>query len=589
MAGTKRRSPGFSADDLFGELRREVQEDRPAYMSLIRLITAGGRLPYEDGSASLTERERHLLHEVMSDERLRLSTPSARDSDLFVAYSRQGKVSLLLRDELDETPEADLLAAVRVGEAARERAEERYTVWWQEELLEQRELDRTLFAWEREGTLTERLGQVIDWVDRVETVFVYVGRRIFSRSDAASNTLLRDGTLMGLAGLPVAHWSQADRLFVAATHLLFTTGGPICLEEFNGRQLSALGLRAWLVSRLRGYAASLGVLVRSDLAGRPLEELAAQAASLRTAVDLSGTVRFRRVSGPVFGKREVLAEVPVSERAYARLPPTLSSLARGIPAMEENTGLSAEEAVSRAARELACGGGDVEGLLTLIVMAAVRDLRADYGMTSAVRDLTRLRDTAPDRTSGALALRKPEFFCCVLPHPGFAGSRTEPELLTLLWSVSQRMQYNRWHFVPGNFTRAEVPARRHYFFPPTMPDLAEHSDLWHGGHVAAGVRYSIRAPGAQLWRQPLSVGGNQYRGGYDIRVVRTEGPPFSRGDLWSAVRYSGLVDAFWRALARLDRPPVISGFGKDWYSSGAWKRYLEPGSVDRPLISESLR
>ncbi|AWK12269.1 hypothetical protein SSP531S_38160 [Streptomyces spongiicola] len=589
MAGGGRRSTGLSAGDLFRDLRREVREDRPAYTVLVRLITLGGRLPYEDGAAGLTERERHLLHEVMGDERLRLSAPSARDGDVFVAYSRQGKLSLLLRDELDELPDADILAAMRVGEAARERAEERHTAWRQEERLEQRELDRILRAWEREGRLTERLGQVTDWVERVETVLLYVGRRIYSRSDAASNTLLRDGILEGLAGVPVADWPRADRLFVAAAHLLFTAGGPVCFEEFNGRQLSALGLRRWLVSRLRGYAGALGVPVRPDTAGRPLQDLAAEAAALRTAVHASGALCFRRISAPAFGKREILAGVPAAERAHDRLPAALAGLGRGIPALANPTGLPAEALVSRAAAELALGGGDAEELLALIVMAAVLDLRADYGMSSAVRDLTRLGAAAPDRISGVLALRRPDFFCCVLPHPGFAGRRPEHELVTLLWSVSQRMQYNRWHFVPGNFTRAEVPARRHYFLPPTMPDLAEHADLWHGGHVAAGVRHSIRAPGAQLWREPLSVGGNHYRGGYDIRVARTGGPPFTRADLWTAVRYSGLVDAFWRGLACLERPPVISGFGGDWYRSGAWKRYVERGRGGRLPSAEPAR
>lgn len=588
-AGAGRRSPGFGADDLIRELRRAVGEDLPAYVPLVRLITVGGRLPFADGSASLTERERHLLHEVMSDERLRLSGPAAPDGDLYVACSRQGRVSLLLPDELDEVPGADVLATLRVGEPARERAEERHTLWRQEELLEQRELDRILHAWERQGTLAERLGQVVDWVDRVETVLVHIGRRVYSRSDAASNTLLRDGALAALFGRPVADWSQADRLFVTAAHLLFTAGGPVCFEEFNGRQLSALGLRTWLVSRLRGYAAALDVPVPSDAAGRPLQELAANAASLRTAVDRSDTARFRRISAVAFGKREALARMPVAERSHARLPATLAELARDLPAMADPAGAPGEVVVSRAAGELAAAGGDVEELLALIVMAAVRDLRADYGMTSAVRDLTRLGAAAFDRTSGVLALHKPDFFCCVLPHPGFAARRPEPELVTLLWSVSQRMQYNRWHFVPGNFDRAEIPAGRHYFFPPTMPDLAEHADLRHGGHVAAGVRYSIRAPGAQLWREPLSVGGNRYRGGYDIRVVRTDGPPFTRGDLWTAVRYSGLIDAFWRALARTDRPPVISGFGKDWYRSGEWKRYLAPGSAGRPSVPAPAR
>jgi hypothetical protein len=72
------------------------------------------------------------------------------------------------------------------------------------------------------------------------------------------------------------------------------------------------------------------------------------------------------------------------------------------------------------------------------------------------------------------------------------------------------MMFNRWHFVPGQFDRAEIPLNRHYFFPPQVPDIAEHSEHRHGGHISARVRYSIRAPGAQVWREPFHVFGHGY-------------------------------------------------------------------------------
>jgi hypothetical protein len=514
----------------------------------------------------------------MGKEQVRMRPASSRDCDVLVAYSPQGKLSLLSRDELGTVPAEELVGGLQLGTAALERAAEAHEAWWAAERHEREGLEEMLATWQADGSLPARVRQVADWVDRVETVLIYIGRQVYSRSDAGSNTLLRGGILDGLACRPLASWTSGERLLVAAAHVLFRAGRSIRFEEFNGRQLSAVSLRSWLVDRWRRYAAAAGEPVPADLATRPAAVLAGQIAELSTAVDNSGWLRFRRISGITFAKREVIAPVPLRRRSHEVLPVTLAQLTEDEPAVEVRDGTAAEQVISDAIRRLAGTPSEdtptrVEALLAAIVAAAVRDLAADYGMSSAIRDLTRLMDTPQGCLSKVLDLRKPDFFCCALPHPELARARTEPEITRLLWTVAQRMQYNRWHFVPGNFDRADIPAQRHYFFPPTMPDIAEHSDLWHGGHVAASVRYSIRAPGAQLWRPPLMMGGNSFRGGYDIRVVRMRGCPFTRDDLWTAVRYSGLVDAFWRTLATLPSPPVISAFGREWYKSAGWRTF----------------
>src|SRR5207302_84405 len=112
------------------------------------------------------------------------------------------------------------------------------------------------------------------------------------------------------------------------------------------------------------------------------------------------------------------------------------------------------------------------------------------------------------------------FFCCVLPNPRLLTQLTSDALSKMLYRVAARMQFNRWHFLAGNFERASVPISRHYFYPPLVPDLTIWSDQRHAGHALAGVRYAVRVPGPPMDRQPLIVGGNSYRGFYDIRLVR---------------------------------------------------------------------
>ncbi|MDQ1041572.1 hypothetical protein QFZ75_008074 [Streptomyces sp. V3I8] len=587
--------PGTSARDLFARARLGVLADRPAYVTLLGLLTLGGRVPYGDAVESLTVMERSVLEQIIGDEALRLRPPApnegarsdaSRRRELLVAYSPQGRLSLLDLPEKASPDTGDVIARLPLPAPVWERAEETYLAWRIAEGHQQAQLDTALHHWEAAGSLPARVRQAADWTDHVETVLVHIGRQVFSRSDAGTSTLHRDRPLDDLADRPLSCWSPEERLFVMAVHVLFATGRSIRFEEFNGRRLSATALRAWLVSTWCGYAHALGREIPADLPARPFLPLAKEVGDLAAEVDASDWIRFRRIIGATFAKREVVVALPRRERRHDTPPPTLAALAERLTDMASPAPhggpLPGPELVTRMVGTVLAGppGGRVrllEELLATLVHSAVRDLNADYGMTSAIRDLRRLGGAMADHTAGPLALRKPDFFCCVLPHPERLHAIPDADLRRLLWRVAQRMQYNRWHFVPGNFDRADVPSQRHYFFPPTLPDLAESADLWHGGHVAAGVRHSLRAPAAQLWQKPLAVGDNGYRGSHDLRVVRMSDEPFVRADLWLAVRYSALIDAFWRAIATgaardpAAPYPVITAFDRRWYEDDEWK------------------
>ncbi|MDG6106943.1 hypothetical protein Daura_28180 [Dactylosporangium aurantiacum] len=562
--------PGLKAAELVAGLRSGAVRDEPAYVTLIRLLTLDGRLPFDTAAGALTARARSVLRLVTGEEALRITDPSRRDTGgVFVALSAQGRLQLL-----DRPPAGtEVIGRLPLPRALLDRVDEAVADWVLHERAEQRHLDRLLRRWHRAGELTARVEQVADWVERVETVLVYVGEDVFSRSDAGTNTLLRDGVLHRLGTRAPDAWTAPERLFVCAAQVLFAAGRAIRFEEFNGRQLSATGLRGWLVTTWLRYAKALGLDPPDDLPSRCPFRLAQQVGELADAVNRSDSIRFRRIGGPVFAKEERVVELPHRDRSHATTPPAVGRWAARHLGLDVDASLPGERTVRAAtAAILTLPPADCERLmpelLEVIVRAAVVDLGADYAMSSAVRDLARLAPGGASRAAGVLELRKPDFFCCVVPHPELrrpAGS----ELGRMLWLVAQRMQYNRWHFAPGDFDRPEIPRQRHYFFPPALPDLAEHSDLWHGGHVAARVRFSVRAPGASLWRSPLRVRGNDYRGCFDIRAVRMAGEPFVRADLWTAVRYTGLVDAMWRTVAAAvdqgHRVPAITAFDGGWY------------------------
>lgn len=559
---------------------RERIFDVPAGVALVRMATLAGRLDFHHALDSLLPWEAAVLGEALTAEGLRLRPLDCRVEDqgcepVLVAQARSGLL-LLCRAEEEVGADATLCARLELPLAASERAAEAAAEAELVEAVERRPLERLLERSQSRGELADLVRDVADRVDHVESIYVFVGRRLFARSDVG-NTLLRGGELAALADRPLQAWSSDERLFVAGFHLLFLAGRSIRMEEFNGRQLSARSVRAWLERKHALYCAQLRETER-----RPddLVELAERVGLLRDRLEPNGVVAFRRINGLTMVKRERL-------RRFAELEP--SELSPVLRCFAEQQGCRGDEGPTEVIRTLAVTALEqkaadpelrtVERLLERIVLSAVCEAGADYGMSSGVRDLSRLKPVEGDRCAGALSLAKRDFFCVSLPHPGLLGRLDTEVVDALLESVASRMQFNRWHFIAGNFERDEVPLKRHFFFPPLMPDLAEWSDLRHPGHINASVRYSVRAPGPPLWRPPLRLFGNDYRGFLDIRLVRVSGRPFTLRELEVACRHSALIEVLWREAARMaeegEAPaPLVSGFTAEYWSEMDWGEAL---------------
>lgn len=556
-----------------------------AQTAVLRLLTMAGKVPYRSAFDGLTLREQAIVRHLLGRQELRLTAPGADapPAQFVLCHSSLGKLTVH-EPARGDLPTEEVVAELALPGWMVEMIDEECLAAQAEEEHQRHELDHMLHTWHADGSLPERLEEVIDWVERVETVLIYVERRVFSRSDSGSSTLIRDGVLPALRGRPPADWSPEERLFVAAIQLLFRTGRAVRFEEFNGRQLSAVSLRRVLTTRCAVYLRALGEQATGKLGTASLAELAALAGDLVDLVDGGGHIRYRRVNGLTYAKDEYLLPWEEGRRSQAELPRTLHPLSGTLPEPADGEDATAwvRRATTAALRTAHVGGDqrDLTRILEGIVLGAVVDCRADYGMSSGVRDLSRLDGPAGQYGEEVAGLKKPDFFCCVLPSPEMAVDLPAAAVTDILWQVAQRMMYNRWHFVPGNFDRAEVPRQRHYFFPPLVPDIGEWGDLRHGGHSTARVRFTLRAPGAAMWKQPFTVGGRQYRGAFDIRLVRMDGPPFTLEDMRIACRYSALVDVFWREIAAYADAhggwtPTITSFGGDWYASEAWREPVD--------------
>jgi hypothetical protein len=556
--------------------------DGSAHHGAVRLLTMSGKIPFRSAIDGMTLREQAIIRHLLGRDELTLTPADSlgrTDCDVLLAHSALGKLTLHEPARGDH-PDSEVVAGLRLPGWLREMVDEEDRSGRAMEDSERRQLDDLLTGWVADGSMARRLEEVIDWVERVETVLIYIGRRIFSRSDSGSSTLIRDAVLPALRDRDPASWAPEERLFVAAIQLLFRTGRAVRFEEFNGRQLSAVGLRNVLLGRCASYRTSISAPPATDLSRATLAQLAAVAGDMVPLVDGADAMRYRRVNGLTYAKDEFLLPWPQHDRVLAEPSPSMLALASarrwdGGAADDAATWIRRMTGHALRSAEAGLGPDELEDVLQSIILGAVIAADADYGMSSGVRDLARLAEDAAGFGEGMQALKKPDFFCSVLPSATMAEDLPEEEVTDILWQVAQRMMYNRWHFVPGNFDRGEVPRSRHYFFPPLVPDIGEWADLRHGGHSTARVRFTLRAPGAAMWLPPLRVGGKDYRGAYDIRLVRMDGPPFTVDDMRTASRFSALVDIFWREIAAHTdahggRAPVFTGFTREWYAKSAW-------------------
>lgn len=444
-----------------------------------------------------------------------------------------------------------------------------------------------------EGRLPEVLEGVIDHVEHVESVGFYVGDRFLALIDRYVNLIddkVNKGFLTVLRDKPYAEWSEDEILVVAALHALFLSGRAVRFEEFNGAALTARDLLTRLHEISEAYR-DAGCEIEMP-PGKDLFERAE--ITMQQALRAIGKpwLRYRWIYGLNFMKTERILSSTASTEAedvwveefgddYHDL---VSSRTDFVQSEHIAMAFLANACVARDVAGIPCDRGSeavtgwTEYLMEKIVASAVRATRADYGMSSSLQDINRLvtydEATLVDEIH---ALTPNHFFTCFVSNDLIARLGEE-EAGVIATSVQKRMMFNRWHFIPGNLERPLVRKKRHWYYPPLVPDIAIHSDMHRAAHNRARVKHSIRCPGPDMSRPALLIGNEHYRGFYDVRVVRMEGDEFSMDDLLRARRRTLWLEAVYAALAQHAMRPgcvqlKINGFQPGRYAD------IKPGPV----------
>jgi hypothetical protein len=378
-----------------------------------------------------------------------------------------------------------------------------------------------------------------------------------------------DCALSSLKAVPLDLWSDGDAVMVVCLTLLVRSAAFGRIEEANGTQLT-IDHVAFLLERIRqAYNRVPGGQPVPPAATTRITALDDLAVALgRRRREVVETVQlYREIHGPLMHKLERVAGAPAE--AARRLEANLCGHLREALPVTGSTlhelGASIAASAAWLARPHGEFGTGLEALVYQTVSGTRAVFRADFAMSRGLRSLSSLiKALRAQEWAEIVRWDLPHYFCCVVPGPDasrhFAGSPAQ--LADTAWSISSRMQYNSWHFLAGNLPKVAEVRARDYFVPPTIPDIAHHSDQHHHGHVAAKVRFSIRSP------QAVEILGRTFHGFVDLRLLRCEGAPFGEQDLLAAHRASAFIAAATghaAALAASGANIEVTAFDSAWH------------------------
>ncbi|WP_192805196.1 class I adenylate-forming enzyme family protein [Noviherbaspirillum aerium] len=561
----------FILDDIVERLQRGAS----LRAAVEDILTFGRRADLQSGLESLTPLQAALL-DIAPGLPLHAARPAAAEGSDGKPYAlgvwSYGR--LWLSDAAPADPECRLIGHVHVPHALDAAIDARAAQLRQALRAKDAEMDAFFAACDEEA-LSACLYEVHETLDHTDPLLLYIGDKTLTNVGRYNNLQARNG-----ASLPdcffnraprmrLQDWTEEERIMVFCLYWLRVAG---CRgEEFNARQLSPATLDAYLDQRLRDYRERA-----PWLACVPAASIADKARLLaryrgETAGDL---LTYRWVNGLTFYKEERLVERKALPAGARMMPADLRrylATSCGVDADAfDSLDRLFEACIARmAANDFACddtGMHAFERLLQAIVDSAVEATGSDVGLTRGFRDMLRWQQAFAAQSWEDICNWAPgEHYCAVFPSKALqARLRHQPDMLIkMLYACSGRMQFNSWHYTPGHCPRASVPADRHFYLPPRMPDTAIWSDQHHAGHVHAQVRNTIRCP------EPILMNGRVYPGLVDLRLFRQSGHAYTDGELFLALNYSGYVRAACQAFADYQlknrRAVPVTAFGKEWF------------------------
>lgn len=371
---------------------------------------------------------------------------------------------------------------------------------------------------------------------------------------------------------PFSVWTENEVTFIYNMYWLLKSGGPPRGEEANGLHLSFTFIHEYLDKKIKKYSNLLDSKNEKTNSVNNIPEKSKLVDELRKKVK-EKYLFFREINGlNLYKDEKILGRL--SDLNTKFVPESIFTYVENKYKLNLRTS-NVYDFFRDFIEEFFKGNlsnndefmDPIEDLFTFIVDLAIETTNSDIGMTRGFRSPTALIKAHNDNDIETMCnWKQNEYYCCVVPNKKTMIKPFESNMAMLagiLSAISKRMQYNSWHYTPGNLPFNELPKDRHFYFPPVMPDITEWSDQHHRGHIFASVRNAIRSPGA------VTVSGKTYLAYFDLRLMKQKGDKYTEEDLKVAVYYTGLLQYFHQALIdtviKLKKDYSIHSFSKEWY------------------------
>ena len=336
-------------------------------------------------------------------------------------------------------------------------------------------------------------------------------------------------------------WNQSDKDFIACLLILSEIGVQTVYEEFNSQELTLSTLYTYLVEKIEYLSGG--------------KESRDMSQTIEIARDI-GKCREKRLSDSFYYRYIDGVSLNKIEKFSDKIGDFDRPMPQGCIEFFSSYGISCSftSELYDASRSLFKSSlmnsnhakegftSSAEALINEYLKSTLRIIESDIVMTRGFTRLSDLLSLAKNNEyQKIIDYKQTDYFCYVLPSNAVVKN-TDPKMLqVILNSISARMRFNSWHYLPGNYSE-DISGERDYFIPPVLSDIALNSDLHHPGHIHSRVKYSIRCP------ESVTINNKVYKAFIDLRLMRMNGSVFTLEELKRSKEISLNLQTIYQAL-----------------------------------------
>lgn len=533
------------------------------------VLTLNGKFDLEESFLSLTYFERE-IYNLAQREKIRFAKQQiVKENCLYVYYFSNHKLVIALNEQKDAT----LLGIVNMDTYKND-----IELFYEE--------DRRLFAQAayesksfleglEEVELHALIKNILHYFEHMAPVFYYVRNKLFTNFYDLNNLYPKgkdyssEFILTYLIKEKASEWVAEDSLFIYSIHLLLSSGNPTRAEEFNGQQMFPFELHNFFDEKYYDYCELLHIpnefsyFKALDLMekSKKLKELFLEVNDKVTLYREINGITLRKKEKYIFFKEIDNVELIINENLERHFQlkevnlKSIYNLSRKLVEQELTGQINQNDPTS-----------SIQALVQMFISSVTEQTHSDVGITRFFTDIGELIKLVKAGEFNELCNLTPKSYSCYVAPSKMLSKKMNPmQLAMMATSIASRMNYNSWHYIPGNFLTGEVDtSSRSYYFPPKLSDITKLSKYHHVGHVKLAINNCIRCP------YFIRIEDKVFEAFMDIRLLRMGEWEFTEKELEIAIVYTKYLAQVYQAIidgvSISQKPYSLIDFNKEWYA-----------------------